>query len=318
MPARVSIVRCATYDLSSVRESLARALEPLQGMGAFVRPGMQVLLKPNLLTGAPPERAVTTHPAVLRAVAESVLAAGGKPSVGDSPSLQSLESAAEGAGILPVCRELGIPLISFDHPCSVPAGDGAPYSSVVLDRAVLEADVVINLPKLKSHCQTVLTGAVKNLFGCVTGKRKILWHLRAGDREGGARFAAQLIENVRQIRPALTVMDAVIGMEGNGPMRGDPRAVGLLLASDDPVACDREAADLIGWDPEGIPVLQAARFLGVGEPDLGYITLHGEPLAGARVPAFRRAVPVPVSFNPAKLAWGAARRKLRELLSDKN
>src|SRR6185369_5886248 len=186
----VSIERVDTYDRELVREGLERLLAPLGGMGAFVRPGERVLLKPNMLAAKTPDRAVTTHPELLRGAIEMVQAAGGIPLVGDSPGIGGIRKVAERTGMLAVVEETGAELVEFAEPVEV--GGSGMFRRFELARPYLEADRIINLPKLKTHEMMTLTCCVKNLFGAVVGTQKAAWHLKAGaDR---ALFARMLLE----------------------------------------------------------------------------------------------------------------------------
>jgi uncharacterized protein (DUF362 family)/Pyruvate/2-oxoacid:ferredoxin oxidoreductase delta subunit len=251
-------------------------------MRAFVRPGERVLIKPNLLKARPPEAAVTTHPEIVRAAIRLVREAEGIPLVGDSPGIGELRSVSERAGILAVIEEEGASLADFD--AAVTVKSGGRFQRLEIARAAAEADAIINLPKLKTHGMTVLTGAVKNLFGCVPGKRKVQWHFNTGVDHHA--FARLLVELSAALKPRLTIMDAVVAMEGNGPGSGDPRAVGLVLAGRDPVAVDVIAAGIVGVPPAQLPVMRAAIDAGIGEADPDRITILGEPLDASRVPHF--------------------------------
>ena len=222
----VSLTKVPDYDRGKMGEALERLLEPLGGMAAFVLPGERVLLKPNMLYGKAPECAVTTHPEVLRAVIDLVKNAGGVPLVGDSPGFGDIRKVAEKSGLLQVCTDTGAELVEFAEAVEV-AGTGL-FKRLELARPYLEADRVINLPKLKTHEMMTMTCAVKNLFGAVVGHAKAGWHLKAGaDRE---MFARMLLEIYLLRKPDLTIVDAITAMEGNGPGSGDPVHVGLLLA----------------------------------------------------------------------------------------
>jgi uncharacterized protein (DUF362 family)/Pyruvate/2-oxoacid:ferredoxin oxidoreductase delta subunit len=278
----VSIVRCGEYDRVRTYEAVAEAVGLLGGIRAFVRPGERVLIKPNLLKARPPAAAVTTHPEVVRAAIRLVREAEGVPLVGDSPGIGDLRSVSERAGILSVIEEEGAALADFDAVVTVKGGGR--FQRFEIARAAAEADAIFNLPKLKTHGMTVLTGAVKNLFGCVPGKRKVQWHFNTGvDHQA---FARLLVELSASLKPRLTVMDAVVAMEGNGPGSGDPRPVGLLLAGGDPVAVDAVAAEVVGVPPLELPVLRAAIDAGIGEAHSERITIVGEPLDGSRVEHF--------------------------------
>jgi uncharacterized protein (DUF362 family)/Pyruvate/2-oxoacid:ferredoxin oxidoreductase delta subunit len=268
----VSALACNTYDPDAVRRSLSALLVPLGGMGAFVRPGMRVLLKPNLLAAAGREKAVTTHPAVVAAVAELVRGAGGTVTIGDSPAGPA-EHAGEvwrASGIAEIAAGLGAAMAPFDE-VTWRRLDGQDY---FIARPVLEADLVINLPKLKTHAFARYTGAVKNLFGVIPGGRKREIHMRA---PGIADFSQALVDVLELVRPGLTIMDGVTGQEGEGPgARGTPRSYGCLAASPDPVALDSVLSTAMGFRAgQVLHVTQAAvRGLGVGEP--GAIQIRGD------------------------------------------
>ena len=279
----VVLAQARSYDRLTVKDAMMRILEPLGGIRAFVRPGERVLLKPNMLYAKAPECAVTTHPEVLRAVIELVQEAGGIPLVGDSPGFGDFWKVAGKSGMLRVAEEAGGELVEFSETVEVAAG--GLFKRFELARPYLEADRVINLPKLKTHEMMTMTCAVKNLFGAVVGPAKAGWHLKAGaDREV---FARMLLEIYLMRKPDLTIVDAVIAMEGDGPGSGDPREVGLLLAGVNPLAVDVIAAEIAGIPKKLLFVERAALKLGIDGADRAAIQTVGVPLEDARVAPFR-------------------------------
>jgi uncharacterized protein (DUF362 family) len=140
----------------------------------------------------------------------------------------------------------------------------------------MDADVVINLPKVKSHMQLTLTLGVKNLFGCVPGKMKAWWHMEAG--KDVERFAQMLIETARTINPELTILDGIIGHEGNGPSAGEPKELGVLAAACDVFALDRVMVEILGVKPLDVPTVAAAIKSGLCS-DLSAIEIVGDPIA---------------------------------------
>jgi uncharacterized protein (DUF362 family)/ferredoxin len=289
----VSLAKVPDYGRGKMGAALERLLEPLGGMVAFVRPGERVLLKPNMLYGKAPDCAVTTHPEVLRAAIELVQNAGGVPLVGDSPGFGDLRKVAEKSGLLQVCADTGAELVEFAEAVEV-AGTGL-FKRLELARPYLEADRVINLPKLKTHEMMTMTCAVKNLFGAVVGHAKAGWHLKAGaDRE---MFARMLLEIYLLRKPDLTIVDAITAMEGNGPGSGDPRQVGLLMAGINPVAVDVIAAEIAGIPKKLLYVEATARKLGLDGADRNSIKTVGLPLDEARVAPFRLAPISDVQFG---------------------
>ena len=279
----VVIERCPDYGRETVQAALLRLLEPLGGISTFVGAGERVLLKPNMLYAKAPEFAVTTHPELLRAVILLVRQAGGIPLVGDSPGFGDFRKVAEKSGMLRIAEETGAGLTEFAEAVEV-AGTGL-FKRLELARPYLEADRIINLPKLKTHEMMTLTCGVKNLFGAVVGHAKAGWHMKAGaDRE---LFARMLLEIYMFRPPDLTIVDAVLAMEGNGPGSGDPRMVGLLLAGVNPVAVDVIAGEIAGIPKKLLFVERAANKLGLDGADRSTVETVGLPLEDARVPSFR-------------------------------
>lgn len=253
-----SVSLLATYSYESLQPALETLLEPLGGMAAFVKPGDRVLLKPNLLTGSRPGKECITRPELVACVAAMVKAVGGKPFMGDSPAFGSARGVAENNGYLPLLEALDIPIVEFSGGRYATESDN--FNHLRLSKQAMDADVVINLPKLKSHTQLTMTMGVKNLFGCVPGKMKAWWHMEAG--KDADRFGEMLVETAKAIAPDLTILDGIIGHEGNGPMNGTPKDVGLLAASADVFALDWVVTDILQVDPDTIPTLRAQARLG--------------------------------------------------------
>lgn len=305
MSPSVSIVKCQSYDDEVVLRGLRQAIDLLGGIQAFVRKGQRVLLKPNLLYGKPPEKAVTTHPSIVKGMIQIVQEAGGIPLIGDSASVGSLIRTAEKAGIKAVADAMNCPLVEFDRPTQPLHRDGTRFKQLELDQSVLEADVVINLPKWKTHAQMVLTLGVKNLFGCVPGPRKALWHLKAG--EDRKVFAQVLIDIYQTVRPSLTVLDGIVGMEGNGPNSGQPIPIGLILASNDALGLDQIVCDLLRIPRDSLFTNQVAFEQGMGK---GEIEVLGERLEEIKIPKFRFPTPSQIGWGLPKFIRSALKNSL--------
>jgi uncharacterized protein (DUF362 family)/Pyruvate/2-oxoacid:ferredoxin oxidoreductase delta subunit len=294
MPVSVSVLRCKSYQHQRIEASVRKAIDLLGGIQAFVAPGESVLIKPNLLANKTKDKAVNTDPGVVRAVARIVIGAGGKPFIGDSPGIGSARKNADRCGIGHVAEELGIPIVEFDESVDVGKTKEGQFPLEVA-AAALKAEKIINLPKLKTHGQMLMTLGVKNMFGCVIGKRKIQWHFKAGVNR--AAFARMLVEIHRTLSPQLTLIDGVVGMEGNGPGSGAPRQFGLIAASADAVALDAVVMHLMGLEPLRLPTLSEADKMGVGVTSMSEISLLGDPVEKLRVDRLR----LPES---ADLEWG--------------
>jgi uncharacterized protein (DUF362 family)/Pyruvate/2-oxoacid:ferredoxin oxidoreductase delta subunit len=282
MKSSVSIVKCLNYDEEKVLVALRQSIDLIGGIQTFVRKGSRVLLKPNLLYGKGPDKAVTTHPSILRGMVQIVREAGGVPSIGDSPSVGSLVRTAEKAGIKAVADEMKCPLVEFKRPVFPPGGGGNVFKQLEIDQTVLEADVIINLPKFKTHTLTLLTLGVKNLFGCIPGPRKALWHLKAG--EDRKTFAKILVDLYRVIQPPLTILDGIVGMEGNGPNSGRPIPIGLILASGDPLSLDQIVCDLLGISRKSLLTNRVAFEQGIGKDR---IDILGEKVEEVKISNFQ-------------------------------
>ena len=297
--ATVAAVKCPHYNEEEVFRGVAEAVSLLGGMESFVRPGQKVLLKPNLLAAKSPDRAVTTHPLIVKSVGKLVKDCGGIVSIGDSPALGAWKHIASKTGMEEAAKYLGASLVRFQDSVGVEREERHRFKKLEIAREAVESDVVINLPKLKTHCQMYLTLGVKNIFGCLVGKRKPAWHMEAGSDY--MSFAHRVVELYEAVSPALTLVDGVVGMEGYGPGSGDPRALGMIVAGRDAVAVDRVILEIVGGKEELFYVLRAARELGVGVSNLKNIRIVGESIADLRVKDFRFPPLQGVEFGPAFL-----------------
>lgn len=290
----VSVQAVTDYRRETIEAALEQLLAPLGGMAAFVQPGQKVLVKPNMLAGKAPEKAVTTHPEVVRAVIRLAQKAGGVVAVGDSPGVGAPRQVAERCGILSVIEETGATFAPFVDSVKV-RPKGKTFHELEIARDILDAEVVINLPKLKTHQMMGLTCAVKNLFGAVVGMRKPGLHLQAGADK--AFFALMLLELADFLRPALTIVDAVTAMEGNGPGSGDPVHVGALLAGAEPLAIDAAAIELLGMRAESVWTQRVAREKLLPGSRLEEIEIVGADLRSLRPRAFRPAKSTEIHFG---------------------
>ncbi len=306
MADTISIARCGSYEYGAVLSAVVAALEPLGGMPAFVSPGNTVLIKPNLVMPKDPAAAATTHPALVRAVAELVTRAGGLPVIADSPGGTQNFDKKTLAGVYRQCgmEDCGAPLNDDFGSTDVPFPGGARLKAIHAMSAAVSADKIINLPKLKTHVLTTYSGAVKNMFGIVAGRYKAEYHLRFKNLDD---FADALVDTCEALRPALTIMDAVIGMEGDGPSAGKPRTVGLIAASGNPHALDAVMASVIGLSAGAVPTLSRALKRGL-TPPLEDIRVVGETLADARVAGYVIPTNLPVRALDILLITTISRR----------
>jgi len=281
----VSLVHCKSYERDLVDEAVRGVLAPLGGLSSFVNSGDRVLLKPNLLSARVPEKRVTTDPAIVRAVALMVMEAGGRPFIGDSPGIEPFKRVVAKTGMAQVAQELGIELVELSSPRRVPLSDNSVFRGLEIGSQALDADVVINLPKLKTHTQMLLTLGVKNLFGTIVAQRKTEWHYMTGlDRD---TFASLLLDIYQAVNPALTILDGIWGMDGNGPGNGNPCQLNLLAAARNAVALDMTICHLLGIPLNAYPLYRVAKARSIGETNLERIVIKGGLLESFVIPEFQ-------------------------------
>ncbi len=229
-----------------------RIFELSGGISRFVRPGERILVKPNLIAPYPVDKPAQTHPQMILAVVQSVLDAGGKPIVGDSPAWGGVDACLEALGVRDTLIKIGATIVEMDKPVWRKI-DGV---RVGLSRHALEADSIINVPKFKAHQQLGATFAIKNMFGCVSGKQKPIWHfIRGGDHKSFCRLLWGIYQH---LSPAFNLIDAVVGMEGQGPLSGTAKQLGFLVGSDDAACCELLCATMIDMPPANLPLLAQA------------------------------------------------------------
>ena len=272
----VSIVPCESYDDAQVEAALRAALAPIDAL-AFVRPGMTVGLKVNLVTAMKPDAAATVHPSVVCALVRLLKEKGARAVIGDSPG--GLYAAPYLKVVYDVCgmrqaEAFGAKLNDDFSQVEVSCPQAVQARQFSYTAWLQKVDAIIDLCKLKTHGMMGLSCAVKNFFGTIPGTKKPEYHYRYPRAED---FADMLVDLYEYTKPRLCVCDAVIGMEGNGPTQGTPRKIGCLIASGDGHKLDAVAAGLIGLTPKDVPTLQAAVRRGLVPEDAARIAVYGDP-----------------------------------------
>ena len=289
MDKNVYFAAAANYDQQTVDAAVERLFCQLPAAQALG--GKRVLLKPNLLAKHTPERAVTTHPAMVRAVIRAVCRRGAASiTVADSPggvyNPGILRSIYKVSGLTDVCREEGAALYTDCKSREVPA-KGQMVKQFTLLEPVLDCDVIINLPKLKTHMMTGLSAATKNLFGCIPGLQKAEWHMRFPDKE---RFGGMLVDLLCTVKPGFAILDGILAQEGDGPAGGTPRMVGIVAAAEDHLQMDLALCRMLGIRPKDVPYLNAAISRGLCPEQFDPACAKGEgelcrPIPGYRLPS---------------------------------
>ncbi len=302
---RVAITRAPDYDRDRILVAVRRQFELLDPAGALFRRGDRVMLKPNCIVPRPSSCAAQTDPAVIVAVAHIVKDRGGRPFVADSPAWGTIRSCLDALGIADELTRMGVEIHSLNRPKAIRL-DGVNGFGVPISCVAIEADAIINLPKFKSHQQLYATFAVKNMFGVMPGKRKPLWHYLKGAR--AEEFSRMLIEIYRYLSPAMNLIDAVVAMEGPGPINGKPRPVGVLVGGVDPIACERICCEIAGFDPECLPILRTAANIGFGCPDRDHVEVVGDAYDDLLCTNFEPARQVALRFSLPRVVKSIAKQ----------
>lgn len=291
-------IRKAEYDYTTLKPLVFELMDSIAG--DLFQKKSRVLIKPNLLAPATPDRAVVTHPLIVKAVAEYVISKGVRPQISDSPAVGSFNKILKESGIKDALEGLNVEYKEFKDFVSIDVGK--PFEKIEIAEDAVNADIIINLPKIKTHTQMLLTLGIKNLFGCIVGMKKPEWHLRAGvDRE---MFAALLVKIYQAINPAINIYDGILAMEGEGPGKsGDPREVGVIMGSGDALAADQVVCRMIGVDPDH---LLTNRIAMEQESEIEEVSIDGYL---PRIEDFRLPEITPVVFGP-KMVHGFIRRHL--------
>ncbi len=296
MASAVALVKCAGYYPSSVEQSIREAIGLLGGIDKFVKPNSRVLIKPNLLMAREPESGIVTHPEVVRAVIHLLKDINAQIYVGDSPSaweqrVEVIQSVWEKSGVKQVAQQEKVELVGFDR--------SRWYGKFPLTTWLTQVDYLISLPKFKTHDLTILTGAIKNLFGLVCGMYKVELHKRYFSPMAFARMLVDLYEIAP---PTLTIVDGVLALEGEGPAtRGRTRYVNLIAAGTDCVSIDSILALIMGLKPEDILTTQEAAQRNLGSAQIKDIQILGEELSAFQgapfklpITTFKYRIPKPI------------------------
>jgi uncharacterized protein (DUF362 family)/Pyruvate/2-oxoacid:ferredoxin oxidoreductase delta subunit len=283
------VIKTSSYEYSVLKPRIFEMLDKFTRNS--ITPAAKVLIKPNLLAPARPEDAMITHPLVVKAAAEYVLSRGAKPVISDSQGMGTFNRVLRTGGHLEALEGLDV---DFREPRkSVLVDIGEPFGKIEIAEDAMNADLIINLPKLKTHAQMLLTLGVKNLFGCIVGLRKPQWHFRTGvDRE---MFALLLVKIYAVIKPSVTILDGILAMEGQGPGRsGNPKGLNVLMGSDNAVALDMAVCRMLGLDPDCLLTNRTAIEMGLSDD---FFEVEGAlPL----IKGFRMPLMVPLIWGPKR------------------
>jgi uncharacterized protein (DUF362 family) len=299
MKSKVYLQKFENYSLDGVEDFVRDSLKVLHPETSLFSPGQKVLLKPNLLRGFKPEQCVTTHPVVVEAVCRVLKDLSvSQIVISDSPALGSLHAVAGKAGYSFLKKKYDVKILPLSDP--IPFENAEQVSHIKIAGCIQQYDRIINLPKVKSHCQMTMTLGIKNLFGLVIGKRKPALHCLV--KNDKLKFGKMLIDIARHVSPCLTIADGIQAMQGQGPINGTPYPLGVMGASKDMTSLERVFADLLNIPLEKAYTLEAARLKQFGNFHLEDIEIIGiENYDSLILEDFKQAYPIDISFNPLKL-----------------
>ena len=296
--SQVVIKDCKSYELNELTAQLNEGIKAIGGWDKFVRPGMKVLLKVNLIGPKSSDSAAVTHCEFVRALTRILREKGCTVWIGDSaggaiagisPTVKSFEVS----GLKRIAEEEGAVIKNFDREGVQPVTPGGDENrKMFLAKPMFEADLIINLPKFKTHMAGIYTGAVKNLFGCIPGLKKAEYHKMAPNTHEFGKVIADINESVKV---GLHIMDGVIAMQGQGPTAGTVYHAQKILISEDPLALDTVATKMLGLSIEKIPIFDAARERNLGCWDLKQIQIIGD----YSTPPALHGYQIPKVMNPS-------------------
>lgn len=277
---RVSVIKCDNYSYENVLKSMEKNLENIGGLELYIKPKSKVLVKPNLLMKKTPKEATTTHPMVVKVLCEKLLDLNCEVIIADSPggpyTQGSLRGIYKSSGMEEIANELGVKLNYDISDIKVENNDAHALKYMDIITPITEVDHIINVCKLKTHGMATFTGGVKNLYGCIAGLKKAEIHYRFPTEE---LFCEDVLLDIcSYVNPTITIMDGIVGMEGDGPSAGIPRKVGVLLASSSPYAIDTVACKLINLDYNKVPTIRGSIKRNYIKKDLSDIEIVGDDI----------------------------------------
>lgn len=284
----VSIAQSESYKQEVVEKAIYDCLDGIPGIKSRLKNGVRVLVKVNLLKKNYPEDAVTTHPAVVEAIVRYLQGLGCSVIIGDSPggpyNIKRLLSIYKASGMKKVSENTGCELNYDTSVVNIINEEAQKLKQMQIIKIAEEVDFIVSAAKFKTHGMMLYTGGVKNLFGVIPGLTKAEYHFKMNSAEN---FAHHLVDICEYIKPVFTIIDAIEGMEGDGPSAGDKRQVGLILASENPYALDTVGAHIMGMLPLQVPTIKVAKERGLFSGEVNDLSVKGLQLDDIHIPPFQ-------------------------------
>lgn len=316
---KVALMKCGDYTNERLKSVISLGLQQT-GFNLDSFKNKRVILKPNLLMAAAPEKAITTHPEFFRAVAQIVNDYGGKPVIAESPAMASLMHILPKTGYDSVIAEEGIEIGNVGETNVLVYDKARKFKRFEISKAFFDADIILNLPKFKTHGITYATGAVKNLFGTIPGLKKSQWHTKAPNPSDFSEMLLDLNEALlRGINPSMQfihIMDAIVGQEGEGPgPTGKPKKIGAVIIGENPIAVDYVAVKVVGLDVDKVRTITSGLSRDLGISSLEDIQIVGESVEDMSITDFLPTRHT-ISSNVAS-RWPFTSKTFRNLITEK-
>jgi uncharacterized protein (DUF362 family)/Pyruvate/2-oxoacid:ferredoxin oxidoreductase delta subunit len=286
--SKVAILQCDTYEINTLSQKINEGIELLGGWGQWLKPGMNVLLKVNLIGPLPPESAAVTHCEFVRVLVQAIKKHGCNIWIGDSAggAIGGKTNTAEGfvvSGLEKVAIEEGAVIKNFDKEGAVEVTTSG-GEKMYIAKPMFDADFVVNLPKYKTHMSATYTGAFKNVFGCIPGQKKAHYHKVA---EGIKGFGTYICDIHQAVKIGLNIIDGIEAMDKQGPTAGRVYRANKILMGTDVLAVDSAALRMIGLSTEKLPIYAAAIERGIGVWNMDQIEICGDFHMPPKLPGFK-------------------------------
>ncbi|MBM3713600.1 MAG: DUF362 domain-containing protein [Actinobacteria bacterium] len=298
---KVAVVRCDSYNKQELIQKIESCVSLIGGFKKYIRPGQRILLKPNLLSASRPELAVTTHPVFIESIIDIIkknvfsdveIIIADSPGAATPHTIDNLRKVYKECGIEYISKIKGVKLSMESEFSLISFKEGKVLKHLEIIKPAVDADVIINLPKFKTHSLTRITGAVKNMYGTVHGRTKTLLHTKFIEID---KFCDMLLDIYLYRPPELNIMDGIIGLEGEGPgASGKPRSIGMIFAGTNGIAVDCLISEIMGFKSEDVPIIKCAGSRGLEGSDIGKIEIIGAGIKDLLIKNFKLPKNTPV------------------------
>jgi uncharacterized protein (DUF362 family)/Pyruvate/2-oxoacid:ferredoxin oxidoreductase delta subunit len=305
----VMVLKCSSYDSEELNKNIDIIFNKF--LIGIIKKGNKVLLKTNMLMSSSENKAITTNSKIIEAVILKLKKIGAKPYVGDSPAIQSARYVSKISGVLDICKKHSVELIELNTPKQISIPNGKRIKSITVAKELDNFHHIINMPKLKTHSLAGLTLSIKNLYGVIPGKIKGYYHVKFQKKED---FSDLLLDLHEVIKPTFTIVDGIIGMEGEGPGSGTPRRLNIIVAGNNCHSIDRVISEVVGFKTKEVSTLVSARKRKIKEAELKNINIIGDDINSLKINNFKRPKGLSVAGILLKLTPNFISQIIRKII----